>query len=69
MVMQIKLVVVVVEGTLDGNHPDMVVKNNRYKKCTLMMWLYPLIKIPAPRFPKNFPSIEIWKSKLPERGR
>ena len=36
MVMQIKLVVVVVEGTLDGNHPDMVVKNNRYKKCTLI---------------------------------
>ena len=31
-----------------------------------LMWLYPLIKIPPKRFPKNFPSIKIWKSKLAE---
>ena len=29
-----------------------------------LMWLYPLIKIAPPRL--NFPSIKIWKSKLPE---
>ena len=36
---------------------------------SLMMRLYPLIKIPPPRFLKNVPSIKIWRSKLPECGR
>ena len=51
---------------ISTNRPDIVIKNSRDKKCALIMWLYPLIKIPPKRFPKNFPSIKIWKSKLAE---
>ena len=51
---------------ISANRPDIVIKNNRDKKCALIDVAIPLIKTPPKRFPKNFPSIKIWKSKLAE---
>ena len=45
---------------ISANRPDIVIKNNRDKKCAL------IDVADEKRFPKNFPSIKIWKSKLAE---
>ena len=45
---------------ISANRPDIVIKNNRDKKCAL------IDVADKKRFPKNFPSIKIWKSKLAE---
>ena len=47
---------------ISTNRPDIVIKNNRDKKCTLVDVAIPSDKNSS----TNFPSIKIWKSKLPE---